>query len=142
MLFSWIYTLNSNLILLILMAGVVSVLTSVAFKFQSDSINTMEILQGLLFGILFKFQSDSINTLKTACREGVNQTLNSNLILLIRTNRNRCLCIVQNTLNSNLILLIHWSGLTRSSLLWIFKFQSDSINTQPFSKRQRMVLNL
>ena len=56
-------TLNSNLILLILMAGVVSVLTSVAFKFQSDSINTMEILQGLLFGILFKFQSDSINTL-------------------------------------------------------------------------------
>ena len=56
------FTLNSNLILLILTAAFEHYGFDVVFKFQSDSINTS--VGGYLetFEFNFKFQSDSINT--------------------------------------------------------------------------------
>ena len=106
--------LNSNLILLIHAVLASYLLSSIKFKFQSDSINTIlrsysgiiypylnsnlillihaVLASYLLSSIKFKFQSDSINT-----RQNI---------------RKKCICM-------------------------IFKFQSDSINTlrEKFGKK-------
>ena len=55
--------LNSNLILLILLALSGHVVALVNFKFQSDSINTLCRLRKTGVPLYFKFQSDSINTM-------------------------------------------------------------------------------
>ena len=54
--------------------------------------------------------------------------LNSNLILLIPP-LHLSLIVPYLSLNSNLILLIQGAGRPGRSLVWSFKFQSDSINT-------------
>ena len=54
------------------------------FKFQSDSINTTVTGKEAALNIYFKFQSDSINTDTVLDQIGLDSTLNSNLILLIR----------------------------------------------------------
>ena len=121
------------------------------FKFQSDSINTILPNWHTAVKSFFKFQSDSINTtLELGEREATYTTLNSNLILLILPlkrdivsiylplNSNLillihfskvCLHLRCKTLNSNLILLILYVKLDILGLDNIFKFQSDSINT-------------
>ena len=76
------------------------------FKFQSDSINTIEILLIKINCTSFKFQSDSINTWGGWIPIQGDYDLNSNLILLIRR--------------------IFFSY---SQQFIVFKFQSDSINT-------------
>ena len=58
------YPLNSNLILLILIAAM-SMSIIACFKFQSDSINTIIAAAVLLIPKIFKFQSDFINTSQT-----------------------------------------------------------------------------
>ena len=120
-------TLNSNLILLIPEPATSSVAPLCHFKFQSDSINTGQLRNKIIYRNTFKFQSDSINTELSCCTipdkmifkfqsDSINTTfvihlkytehpLNSNLILLIR----QCQIRKPNrseTLNSNLILLI------------------------------------
>ena len=55
------YPLNSNLILLILIAAM-SMSIIACFKFQSDSINTYRRPFSFWRPASFKFQSDSINT--------------------------------------------------------------------------------
>ena len=54
--------------------------------------------------------------------------LNSNLILLIPP-LHLSLIVPYLSFNSNLILLIQGAGRPGRSLVWSFKFQSDSINT-------------
>ena len=81
-------------------------MSSADFKFQSDSINTMEAEDVHTLKILFKFQSDSINT--TYKGFGISAA---------------------RSLNSNLILLIPWNFVKCSTVAITFKFQSDSINT-------------
>ena len=77
-----------------------------SFKFQSDSINTALRLNSPGNLIPFKFQSDSINTGVPIKKVDIaNQTLNSNLILLI-PGAEAVAPISELTLNSNLILLI------------------------------------
>ena len=75
------------------------------FKFQSDSINTEVRLDRRNEDEHFKFQSDSINTQSDSSSYGAYNPLNSNLILLIPDAP-----VFQGsnimTLNSNLILLI------------------------------------
>ena len=58
--------------------------------------------------------------------------LNSNLILLIPP-LHLSLIVPYLSLNSNLILLIQGAGRPGRSLVWSFKFQSDSINTTRIS---------
>ena len=58
-------TLNSNLILLILMSAALTNNNATCFKFQSDSINTIIAAAVLLIPKIFKFQSDFINTSQT-----------------------------------------------------------------------------
>ena len=77
-----------------------------AFKFQSDSINTLQWICNTIRVKNFKFQSDSINTFKTAGMSANTYTLNSNLILLIPVHA--------------FLVSVSWDN---------FKFQSDSINT-------------
>ena len=77
------------------------------FKFQSDSINTVDGDDNTYIDSLFKFQSDSINT---------------------QTGRFECIDVM--SLNSNLILLIRELFATQHAVGVVFKFQSDSINTE------------
>ena len=100
-------TLNSNLILLILLFFSSHIAAISRFKFQSDSINTWTEEEKPVYEDIFKFQSDSINTDIQAIQLNAPFALNSNLILLI--------------LNSNFIAYTSYA---------IFKFQSDSINTR------------
>ena len=104
-------TLNSNLILLIPEKCKRRVMGDLScFKFQSDSINTIQGLVKKRLARDFKFQSDSINTGNPRdCSEREN-TLNSNLILLIRYDKNANKLHVTLPLNSNLILLIQPSS--------------------------------
>ena len=101
-----LFSLNSNLILLIQITGHPIPYKENSFKFQSDSINTNPDLSSGSLTRHFKFQSDSINTNLFWCKcQHSNQSLNSNLILLIPS----MLLILSSTpftLNSNLILLI------------------------------------
>ena len=77
----------------------------------------------------FKFQSDSINTHESLQVQPAQPALNSNLILLILKLTLMVYVKLTLTLNSNLILLI--PSATTATIEWcsIFKFQSDSINT-------------
>ena len=77
------YTLNSNLILLILALATLLILATY-FKFQSDSINTIKKRPFFIVHMYFKFQSDSINTIVVnPVLQIFDIPLNSNLILLI-----------------------------------------------------------
>ena len=77
----------------------------------------------------FKFQSDSINTLPDKSAACTQYPLNSNLILLIPPSP-AVYNTSYSTLNSNLILLIRCTAGCLSVLrIHPFKFQSDSINT-------------
>ena len=80
------YSLNSNLILLILVSSSNASVQSAFFKFQSDSINTFQKKPCCLSAYYFKFQSDSINTLTRPFVPCFSFPLNSNLILLILNN--------------------------------------------------------
>ena len=75
--------LNSNLILLIPMAGNIHEQVYECFKFQSDSINTYQKKRKIIKRYTFKFQSDSINTSINREYSVDGYSLNSNLILLI-----------------------------------------------------------
>ena len=75
--------LNSNLILLIRKSFIEATLFLSNFKFQSDSINTVQLQAQLLLMVFFKFQSDSINTVMVSVSSTLVSPLNSNLILLI-----------------------------------------------------------
>ena len=101
-----VFSLNSNLILLIL----------------------FPVGKALAVSLYFKFQSDSINTQSKRKVPNLNSSLNSNLILLIHhiLTFHRML---QTTLNSNLILLIPVPAIKKMPFADYFKFQSDSINT-------------
>ena len=105
---NWHRTLNSNLILLILSQSSCFVHHFVFFKFQSDSINTYAFKTIRCFFENFKFQSDSINTSMHIRAMSSSLALNSNLILLIRFYPFQQVRIYY-SLNSNLILLIHKS---------------------------------
>ena len=98
-------TLNSNLILLILFQCQFLKHCFVPFKFQSDSINTGSSGDSAKIGSSFKFQSDSINTMFAMTYRQSYPTLNSNLILLILQAIQLNAPFVA-PLNSNLILLI------------------------------------
>ena len=132
------HTLNSNLILLILFRLFTPYISTISFKFQSDSINTdgTKLLSMLDINFkfqsdsintapsvlpavpstFFKFQSDSINTSQNLTRPNVEATLNSNLILLILRTCCRFRAAAY-SLNSNLILLIRYPIHTYSSEL-------------------------
>ena len=75
--------LNSNLILLIPSFSSSFTINCLSFKFQSDSINTVEHHREMFSHEIFKFQSDSINTAFSFSSPGCLSSLNSNLILLI-----------------------------------------------------------
>ena len=76
-------TLNSNLILLIPTVFPATVVLFTYFKFQSDSINTVDTTKHHRRIFCFKFQSDSINTKINRPWMVWLFALNSNLILLI-----------------------------------------------------------
>ena len=82
-----------------------------------------------MYVLYFKFQSDSINTIQSCMVMVMITTLNSNLILLILLNSNY-IKYAEFTLNSNLILLILTAAFEHYGFDVVFKFQSDSINTQ------------
>ena len=122
------FALNSNLILLIPLQRYVDNGKAKYFKFQSDSINTLQQQRSL-------HRQRSLNSnLILLIRDWtmlcgwLEISLNSNLILLIRflraLERQR-----RTSLNSNLILLILPLFSLHRLQDFCFKFQSDSINT-------------
>ena len=67
----------------------------------------------------------------------MDRTLNSNLILLIRAYE-KIQEFNGSALNSNLILLIRILDILNICTHLVFKFQSDSINTEDLQRRSRI----
>ena len=128
----WLFALNSNLILLILLPS--SGISSTLFPLNSNLILLIPTWEKMKTTVSdFKFQSDSINTLTASQMSFASPPLNSNLILLIphSTLASKYMSVSfkfqSDSINTE-------AAGTLKAKASIFKFQSDSINTFNVSK--------